>query len=89
MSEFGRRCPTVHDRSGIQQSLAVTYAYSHVVPGPSGFASVGDFKRAHFKGSSSEAWMNEEKPAGYQMRTTGPDGALGAFPISWVIGGNR
>src|SRR5438105_8372750 len=31
--------------TGIQQSLAVTYAYSHVVSGPSGFVSAGDSVR--------------------------------------------
>jgi hypothetical protein len=50
---------------------------------------VGDFKRAHFKGSSSEAWMTTAKASGYQMRTTGADGALADFPVSWVIGGKR
>lgn len=53
-----------------------------------GKSVVGNFKQAHFKGSSSEAWMTEEK-GHYQMRTTGADGALGAFPVSWVIGGKR
>jgi Flp pilus assembly protein TadD len=49
---------------------------------------VGDFKNAHFKGSSSEAWTSREK-GGYRMRTAGLGGALATFPISWVVGGKR
>ncbi len=41
---------------------------------------------AHWKGSSSEAWVTVKPPA---MRTTGPDGALASFPIDFVIGGKR
>ena len=49
---------------------------------------VGNFNGAHFKGTSTEAWMTRVggKP---QMRTNGPDGALADFPIDWVIGGKR
>nr|AYM54058.1 tetratricopeptide protein [Byssovorax cruenta] len=49
---------------------------------------VGDFNNAHFKGSSSEAWMTRDK-AHAQMRTTGIDGALATYPVDWVIGGKR
>jgi hypothetical protein len=49
---------------------------------------VGDFNNAHFKGTSSEAWM---KRAGdhYVMRASDVAGAPADFEISWVIGGKR
>lgn len=49
---------------------------------------VGDFTNTHFKGESSEAWMF--RPEGrYVMRTRGPSGAIGDFPLSWVVGGRH
>ena len=49
---------------------------------------VGDFKDAHFAGTSSEAWM---KRAGerYVMRARDGAGAFAEFPVDWVIGGKR
>src|SRR5262252_3408203 len=55
---------------------------------PSGTAVVGNFDDAHFRGTSSEAWMRRDGD-GFVMRTRGPDGALGDFKIEWVIGGKR
>src|SRR5262249_26814698 len=43
----------------------------------------GDFRNAHFRGASSEAWMSNSHFV-YEMRT---DGA--AWPVSYVIGGKR
>lgn len=55
---------------------------------------VGDFRGVHFRGPSSEAWLRGEAPTGataarYLMRTRGPNGALGDYPIHYVIGGRR
>ena len=66
---------------------------------------VGRFTDAHFKGTSSEAWMRRDPrrpssprsaaaastpgPSGYVMRTLGADGKLGDFEVHWVIGGKR
>ena len=49
---------------------------------------VGDFRDAHFRGSSSEAWMRREGGRDV-MRTRGPDGVVGDFAVDWVIGGKR
>jgi cytochrome c554/c'-like protein len=51
-------------------------------------AVVGDFAGAHFAGSSSEAWMRR-RGADYVVTTRGPDGAVGDFPVAWLIGGKR
>ncbi|MDB4966537.1 MAG: hypothetical protein JWN44_2226 [Myxococcales bacterium] len=51
-------------------------------------AVVGDFHDAHFRGSSSEAWMHARGDKRV-MRTRGPDGAIADFPVDWVIGGKR
>lgn len=49
---------------------------------------VGRFDDAHFRGDSSEAWM-QRKSGGYVMRTRGRDGSLGDYRVSYVIGGKR
>ncbi|MBF5043246.1 hypothetical protein FGE12_12675 [Aggregicoccus sp. 17bor-14] len=49
---------------------------------------VGDFAGAHFKGASSEAWMNRSGPTPV-MRTLGTGGALADYPVQWVVGGKR
>lgn len=49
---------------------------------------VGDFKNAHYKGDSSEAWMSSLDEH-FSMRTKGPGGALDAYPVHWVVGGKR
>src|SRR6185295_5565527 len=49
---------------------------------------VGDFRNAHFRGDSSEAWMSR-RSGEYVMRTRGRDGSLSDYPVSWVIGGKR
>ncbi|WP_375768008.1 HEAT repeat domain-containing protein [Archangium gephyra] len=49
---------------------------------------VGDFKNAHYKGDSSEAWMSSQD-AHFAMRTKGPGGVLDAYPVHWVVGGKR
>src|SRR5207302_36008 len=51
-------------------------------------AVAGAFHDAHFRGSSSEAWMRT-RGAERVMRTRGPDGALADFAVEWVIGGKR
>ncbi len=53
-----------------------------------GGAVIGDFRGAHFTGTSSEAWMTTRagRPT---VRTRGSDGALGDHPVAWVIGGKR
>jgi hypothetical protein len=50
---------------------------------------VGDFHGAHFRGSSSEAWMTTRSDGRDVMRTHGPDGTLADFAVDWVIGGKR
>jgi hypothetical protein len=49
---------------------------------------VGNFAGAHFRGSSSEAWMTTTDGRA-QMRTRGIEGKLGDFAVDWVIGGKR
>lgn len=49
---------------------------------------VGDFKNAHFTGSSSEAWMKRPSER-YVMRARDTQGAFADFPVDWVIGGKR
>lgn len=49
---------------------------------------VGDFKNAHFTGSSSEAWMKRDGER-YVMRARDVAGAFADFPVNWVIGGKR
>jgi len=49
---------------------------------------VGRFSGAHYKGESSEAWM-ERRGDAYFMRTRGATPEVKDFPISWVIGGKR
>lgn len=49
---------------------------------------VGNFRNAHFKGDSSEAWMRHEADK-HLMRTRGADGELAEFPVNWVVGGKR
>lgn len=49
---------------------------------------VANFHDQHFRGSSSEAWMTTAHGQ-FQMRTQGRDGALGTFPVDYVIGGKR
>ncbi|MFL6246082.1 MAG: HEAT repeat domain-containing protein [Thermoanaerobaculia bacterium] len=51
-------------------------------------AIVGSFNRAHYKGASSEAWM-ERNGQRYFMRTRDRDGQVGAYDVDWVIGGKR
>jgi hypothetical protein len=48
----------------------------------------GNFNAAHFRGTSSEAWM-VRRGAQYIMRTRGPGSTIEDFPVSWVIGGKR
>jgi HEAT repeat protein/tetratricopeptide repeat protein/cytochrome c554/c'-like protein len=42
----------------------------------------------HFRGESSEAWM-ERTGDRYWVRTRDREGRLGDYPVSWVIGGKR
>jgi hypothetical protein len=49
---------------------------------------VGDFHGAHFRGRSSEAWMDRRGDR-FLMRTRNREGQLGDYGISWVIGGKR
>ncbi|MBN1208582.1 MAG: HEAT repeat domain-containing protein [Myxococcaceae bacterium] len=49
---------------------------------------VGDFRDAHFKGDSSEAWMSRREDR-FFMRTLGLDGNLAEYPVQWVVGGKR
>jgi hypothetical protein len=51
-------------------------------------AIAGSFDRAHYKGESSEAWM-ERSGKRYFMRTRGRDGRIGAYDVEWLIGGKR
>jgi hypothetical protein len=55
---------------------------------PAAGGVLGDFADAHFRGTSSEAWMRRNGDE-CVMRTHGPDGAAGDFRIDWVIGGKR
>jgi hypothetical protein len=48
----------------------------------------GRFDDAHFKGTSSEAWMSRRGER-YVMRTRGRDGQLADYDVSWLIGGKR
>ncbi|PTL81194.1 tetratricopeptide repeat protein [Vitiosangium sp. GDMCC 1.1324] len=50
---------------------------------------VGEFgTNTHYKGDSSEAWM-ALRDEHYSMRTKGPTGVLGEYPVDWVVGGKR
>jgi hypothetical protein len=49
---------------------------------------VGDFRNAHFAGTSSEAWMQRKGDVS-TMRTHGTDGDLADFRVDYVIGGKR
>ena len=49
---------------------------------------VGDFANTHFRGESSEAWMLRQGEH-YVMRTRGPTGSSGDYPLSWVVGGKH
>ncbi|HWO23736.1 MAG TPA: HEAT repeat domain-containing protein [Kofleriaceae bacterium] len=49
---------------------------------------VGNFENAHFKGSSSEAWMKRVGDR-HVMRATDVAGKPADFDVSWVIGGKR
>jgi len=49
---------------------------------------VGNFRGTHFKGDSSEAWMSRREDH-FFMRTQGPTGELGEYPVQWVVGGKR
>ncbi|HVR41726.1 MAG TPA: ammonia-forming cytochrome c nitrite reductase subunit c552, partial [Thermoanaerobaculia bacterium] len=49
---------------------------------------VGRFDHAHYKGRSSEAWMDRRGDR-YVMRTRGREGKLSDYDIAWVIGGKR
>lgn len=49
---------------------------------------VGSFANAHFKGTSSEAWMRKDG-ARCVMRTVGPTGQVADFGVDWVVGGKR
>jgi hypothetical protein len=51
-------------------------------------AVAGRFDHAHYKGASSEAWM-ERRGDGYVMRTRDREGRIGAYEVAWVIGGKR
>ncbi|HKR66041.1 MAG TPA: ammonia-forming cytochrome c nitrite reductase subunit c552 [Thermoanaerobaculia bacterium] len=49
---------------------------------------VARFDNAHFRGDSTEAWM-ERRGDRYLMRTRDKDGNLGDYDVAWVIGGKR
>lgn len=49
---------------------------------------VGRFDGSHFKGESSEAWM-EHQGSRFLMRTRDRSGQLHDYPVAWVIGGKR
>ncbi|HWW62662.1 MAG TPA: ammonia-forming cytochrome c nitrite reductase subunit c552 [Thermoanaerobaculia bacterium] len=49
---------------------------------------VGDFQHAHFRGRSSEAWM-EHRGGRFVMRTRNREGRAGNYNVDWVIGGKR
>ena len=51
-------------------------------------AVAGRFDRAHYKGASSEAWM-ERRGDRYVMRTRDREGRVGAYDVAWLIGGKR
>ncbi len=51
-------------------------------------ASVAGKFDAHFKGTSSEAWMSR-KGERFFMKTRSAEGKDETFPIDWVIGGKR
>jgi hypothetical protein len=48
----------------------------------------GNFEHAHFKGTSSEAWMSRDG-ARYTMRTRDASGTLADYPVQWLVGGKR
>jgi predicted CXXCH cytochrome family protein len=54
---------------------------------PSPTTLVANFHGAHFRGDSSEAWMDDR--GGPTMRTVGADGAVGSYPVEWLVGGKR
>jgi len=55
---------------------------------PTSRTVVGKFNNAHYKGTSSEAWMRR-KGSKYVMRTLDASGEMSDFPVQWLIGGKR
>jgi hypothetical protein len=49
---------------------------------------LGPWNDVHFKGESSEAWMRR-RGAEFTVRTRDREGAMGDYPVNWVIGGKR
>lgn len=49
---------------------------------------LGRWDDVHFKGESSEAWMRH-RGADFTVRTQDREGAIGDYPVTWVIGGKR
>lgn len=49
---------------------------------------VGDFANAHYRGASSEAWM-QRRGDDYVMRTRGADGKVAPYAVKWLVGGKR
>jgi hypothetical protein len=48
----------------------------------------GHFENAHFRGASSEAWM-EHRGDRYVMRTHSREGDVRDYDVEWLIGGKR
>jgi hypothetical protein len=62
------------------------HAHALSKPTPEGVA--GDFRHAHFKGSSNEAWFTRAGDK-YVVRTRNREGELADYPVSWLIGAKR
>jgi HEAT repeat protein len=78
-------CRECHEKN--YQSWSKSW-HARALAKASASAMVGSWNGVHFKGESSEAWM-QRKGGDYSVRTRDREGGLGDYPVSWVIGGKR
>ena len=79
------RCRTCHEENFARWSKSWhARALAKARPG----SVLGPWNDVHFVGESSEAWMRRRGDE-YTVRTRDRGGALGDYPVAWVIGGKR
>jgi len=79
------RCRECHEKNF--QNWSKTW-HAHALARATPEVVAGPWNDVHFKGESSEAWMNR-RGAAFTVRTRDREGLLGDYPVSWVIGGRR
>ena len=62
--------------------------HAHALMKASAQAVAGDFRDAHFRGSSSEAWF-ERKHSDFIVRTKNREGEIAGYRVEWLIGAKR